>query len=520
MLRPTWKNTVIPAACCVLLLLAPAGVLAIQGPVHVIFDMHVDPVNNAMPAPEKVAAYRLQIENMNWVMDQVEPLGVKISFLSGGWWMELAVGEGPEGAGAETIRRLYRNGGQIGSHSHQEVRAGPLDWPDLPSSATLSQAAGSWQDNITWVDQGVLTAFGGAPPAPLEQINGVKGSHLPKTEAAYHVLMAYFGIEVRQGGAEEDYYGWYGHHIWNPFRPSADNYMAEDLEAPFVVPPQGAVIGTAGTHHGVFQDMTAPHVKRQFLQLYLNWRYRDRLGLPEKVWCWGWGSHSHNFGEGSASRTDLVEVVRWIDEHFAHRASAGGGPVMTWDTQYRTAMAYMDWESRFPGEGSFSFEALEVDWEEYPYLRPVAERMKGYGVLADLCLGAGTDGFLLEKDGERAVVLWREQGAASVDLSGVFSGVVDVLSLETGTPGAAAAAMVSVSQEPLLVTQGEPLACAALPTAAASGAGARASAPLRLASALFPFLVPALAAAARRARGGRPPRGPRAHRGQATNGRA
>ena len=80
----------------------------------------------------------------------------------------------------------------------------------------------------------------------------------------------------------------------------ATNRLPWDLSAPFVQPTQGPVIGKAAIHHGVFQDMTASAVKRQFLQLYVNWRHRDRTGAPGKIWCWGWAGHAHDFDPGEA----------------------------------------------------------------------------------------------------------------------------------------------------------------------------------------------------------------------------
>jgi len=332
------------ALCVSPLALALAAAAQSQGPINLHFDLHVDPLPQ-VPLPQKRAVYELRTDNIEWVLDQTEPLGVAIAFLSVGEYGELVIDEGPGGDGSLALQRLYATGGQIGSHSHREWRVAPFSWPDVPPDPTLDQCRQSWQDNVDWVNAAVTFAFGGSPPDDLAAINAVKGAHLPPTEPGYHALMAEFGLEVREPGPEEDYYGWYDHHIWHPFRPSETNYMGEDLSAPFVQVTQGSVIGLAQVHHGVFQDMTAANVKRQLLQLYVNWRWRDRTGQPEKVWCWGWGSHAKDFDPGSASRDALLEVLPWLESRFAHRVEPTGSRAMHWSTHQQTRDDYLAWEA-------------------------------------------------------------------------------------------------------------------------------------------------------------------------------
>jgi len=410
----------------------PSALQAAQSPIYLTFDMHVDPVANGFPIVGKRSVYQERTENMSWVLDQTADFDIPISFLSSGWYMEMLVDDGPCGDGAEILRQLYATGGQIGSHSHSEYQAGKFDWPSFNGTPNLIESRKSWADNIKWVNRGIETAFWGDPPLPVSEINNIKGAHLPKTEAEYHTLMEEFGIGVREPGPEEDYYAYYGHHIWNPYRPAADNAMAEDLSAPFVQVVSGPVIGKAGVHHGIMQDMTAEAVKRQFLQLYINWRHDDRTNAPEKVWTWGWGSHAHDFSPGSDSRADLMDVVSWLEDNFSDRVEPNGSQVMQYATHMQTAEAYEIWETAHPGESSFSFDSLAIDWDEYPYLAPVAIAMQDYLWEADLDLAGAIDAFQLNKDGHDAVVLWGEMGVSPADLSSIFSTKISVLGLETG----------------------------------------------------------------------------------------
>ena len=433
----------------------PAVGMAGQSPIYMTFDLHVDPVTNGFPVSGKRTVYEERTDNMAWVLDETEDLDIPISFLSGGWYMEMLVDEGPSGEGAQVLRRLYATGGQIGSHSHNEHQAGKFDWPSFTGNPNLIESRKSWSDNINWVNRGIATAFWGSPPQSVSEINNVKGSHLPKSEEDYHTLMEEFGITVREPGPEEDYYGYYGHHIWNPYRPSTDNAMAEDLSASFVQVVSGPVIGKSGIHHGTLQDMSAESVKRQFLQLYINWRHSERSGAPEKIWTWGWGSHAHDFSPESDSRTDLLDVVDWLEDNFRDRVEPTGTQVMEYATEMQVGDAYEVWEAANPGESSFSFDSLSIDWDEYPYLMPVAVAMQDYLWEADLDLTCGVDAFQLDKAGDDAVVMWRDLGLTHVDLSDVFSTTVSVLGLETGNIYGLSvdAANVLVGTEPLFIAE-------------------------------------------------------------------
>ncbi|MBI4878534.1 MAG: hypothetical protein HY812_02600 [Planctomycetes bacterium] len=474
----------LPALVLWLALAAPLAAQT-QGPIRIVFDLHCDPIENGLPLAQKQATYQAWIDNINWVLDQTEPLGVRISFLSGGPWAEWLVQEGSLGNGAALLRRLYGSGQQIGSHSHAEYWAGQNDWPQ-----TAPDALTCWQDNVSWVDSAITTAYAGSPPEALAAINCVRGTHLPSDGLQYQALMAQFGFSVRQPGAEEDYYGWYGHHIWHPFRPSATNAMGEDLSVPFVTPTQGAVVGLMQVHHNTLQDMTPAGMKRQFLQLYVNWRHRDRMGLPDKVWCWGWGSHASDFDPADASRPAMVEMIQWLDARFAQRVEPTGSDTMTWDTHRGVGSAYQAWEAAHPGLSSFSFDSLSVNWTEYPYLRAAAEELNGFGWQADLALAPGVEACHLKKGPLDAVLLWRDAGTSTHDLSALVGPVVRVVGLETGNLIGTDPTLVTVGQEPILVTEEASLTTILGTPAIGSTIVLRVSGPPSTPAALFLSLLP------------------------------
>lgn len=446
-----------PFRLAVVWTLLASSAAAQQPPIRVFFDTHVDPLPQGISLAEKQTIANLSVDAADWILDQLDPIGGKISFLSVGEFMEVVVGMGAGSPGDVLLRRIYASGGQIGSHSHSEVRLGAYDWPQLTGTTTYADAMQSWQDNVDWVDAGITMALGPTLPEPLADINCVKGAHLPKTEGEFQTLMPVFGFEIRQGGPEEDYVQWYDHYIFHPYRPATHNAMAENLAGSFVCTPQGIMIGKAGVHHGVYQDMTAPVAKRRFLQVFLNWRHADRLGLPEKVWCFGWGSHPLDYGAGAPERADLVDFLAWLDADWIGAAAATGSTIADWSTQRAIGEEYLAWEAAYPGASSFPEDADEVDWEEYPWLRAVAEELYDTQWVAELALGGGVVAHHLTRGPVDVVVLWRDAGAATVDLSGLLNPVVRVIGAESGLLLGTDSASVAVGPEPVIVSEEAPL---------------------------------------------------------------
>ena len=428
-----------------------------QSSILVTFDLHVDPVNNGFPEEGKAAVFQTRTEWMEWVLDQTESHSIPLSFLSSGWYMERVVNGGPLGNGAVLVRRMYATGGQIGSHHHNEFRRGDFDWPNAASDVPFSLVHTQWKDNIEWVNAGIKTAFWGTPPVAVEDINRVKGAHAPNDEIKYHQLMNEFGFDVREPGPEEDYYGYFGHHIWHPYRPSVSNHLAEDLNTSFVQIPAGPIIGHQSVHHGTMQDMRAAAMKRQFLQIYLNWRNANRTGSDPKVWTWGWASHANDFDPTATSREDLLEVLSWMASHFRNRREPDGSLIMQYATHLDVADAYLNWETANPEVSSFSFDSLiEEDWTTYPWLRAVAEEMRNYLWESDLTI-PGVEAFQLDRDGSDAVLLWSNATTVvNVDLTTIFTERVRVVGLDSGltlsggvgTP----ANQILVANEPLWIT--------------------------------------------------------------------
>ena len=95
-----------------------------------------------------------------------------------------------------------------------------------------------------------------------------------------------------------------------------------------------------------------------------------------------------------------------------------------------------------------------MDWDEYPWLRPVAEELAGLKWVADLDLGPGVEAYHVSDGTDDAVLAWRDSGTSVVDLSGLVGPAVRVVGMETGTLYAENnPAAVEVLVEPVLATE-------------------------------------------------------------------
>lgn len=426
-----------------------------EPPIRIVIDIHMDPMY-AYPASIRPQVYQRWMGDTDSLLDIIEPQGAQISFLSCGEFMEYVVDEGASGAGAQFLQRIYSLGGQIGSHSHSERQTGPHQWIATPNSATQQQQAQVWTDNIRWVDQAIQLSLGTPLPAPLREINTVRGSHVPKLEPSYHALMQTHGFLVREGGPEEDFYGLFTHYLYHPYRPSASNVIDEDLNAPFVAVPQGAVIGRVGSHKGVYQDNSIEASKAMFLAELINWRHAERTGQPDKVWVFGHGSHGSDLPQGSATRLAWIELVRWMNAKFIGKTTAGGSTIASYDTQQGVADAYFTWEQQNPGASSHSYPSNVTNWALYPYLRTVAEELAGAKLTDEPTLAAGLETYVFDRAGTPVVALWSDTASGTVDLSAYFTGPVHMRNAETGAFLGSNPSQVPYGAAAVLVAPGSP----------------------------------------------------------------
>jgi hypothetical protein len=164
-----------------LTILGACGVSALAEeppPIQVIIDLHMDPLNG-IPLANRPTVYAAWRDAAEWMMDECDARGAKVTFLSVGEYMEYTLAD----PGSWPLIQRLAAGGTLGTHSHSEKKYGPHDWRDLPANAPMQLVIASWQDHIMAVDAVVAAALGFSDPNEYRTINNSRGAHLPRANA-------------------------------------------------------------------------------------------------------------------------------------------------------------------------------------------------------------------------------------------------------------------------------------------------------------------------------------------------
>ncbi len=335
------------------------------GPIMVLLDLHADPLFG--PPPVQIQTYHDWVIAMDWLLDVAEVREAKISFLSGGdfmeWVLEDTVG------GYPLIQRLYASGGQVGTHSHDQMRFGPHDWRSIGFNPPPDQVLQLWNDHVGMVNAVITAALGVSDPQQIQAINCSRGSHVPADDAERIQMMADFGFTNHQQGPDEQFYAYFKHYPMNPFRPSGTRFLEHDPNGPVVVAPFGPVLGLNEVHFGINQDMRMPAVQGRFLLEILNWLHDVHIAGTGRVWVTGWGAHSADVLPGTPTRSVYPPMLDWLVQQFINKP-VGGQVAAVFAGVPEARDAYYAWETAHPGEVSFSYPADATDWNLYPYLIP------------------------------------------------------------------------------------------------------------------------------------------------------
>lgn len=428
------------------------GIDTYEPPIELTIDLHMDPIPQ-VPMESRRELFHQRVENAWWMVNTLEGTGARISFLAGPEFYEFC--REPEEADScpPLLEALYASGGSLGTHTHNDIRGGAHDWPQLPGNATDDEARQSWYDAVESTDQTIAQVFGISDPEAIRAINNIHGSHLPKSDQLYDELMREIGFSVLQSGPEEDFYALFGHHIWSSYRPSPANWMTEDPSTPYVLVPSGPVIGKISVHKGIQQDMGTPHVKAMLVQVMANRRHAMLTGAADTAWTYGFAMHGKDIDPGSDTRAGLEEFVAWANENFVGKTSPEGHLIARWAGRYDVAQRFAELEAAAAGGAAmFSYPSTERDESLYPYLLPIADGLQDAQLEAILDAPEGVTAFLLTRGGEPVVLAWADGAAVEVDMSEVFGdGAVTQINTSTGEEANASTSAVTVGADALLL---------------------------------------------------------------------
>lgn len=437
----------------------PSSSVASQPAINITMDLHCDPLNGQLTLDARRTFFRKQLANAAWLMDYLEPYGVRVSFLAVGEWYEFCVEDTERAACLPLLARLQASGGILGTHSHTEYYRGVHDWPSIANAYANpdpTDVRRVWDTNKQFTDGAVRLALGLTDPNAIANVNAAAESHAQLSDP--NQLMEEYGFTIREGGADQVMASYFNHVPWNPFRPG-QTAITEDPTTKFVTVPQGMVIGQVGEHLGRWQDGTAARKKAEFLQLYTNWKERNRTGALPKVWAFGWGVHTQDLDEGSASRAAIMDLIPWLRDEFVGKADRTGKAPARFASYIDVRDEYLAWEAEHPGVSSFNYAATAMDYSLYPYL-PWANRYIRSARFDSRIAVSGANVFLM-KAGDYSVatpttysfaLASAESSPTTVDLSATLgTGTLKRIRLSDGSSIDVPAASVSLDAEPVVL---------------------------------------------------------------------
>jgi len=424
---------------------AASGSPDYEPPINIFVILHIDPVGGMETDTYKVTPefYQRTRDEIYWLMDEAKRHGVKLTALFNGWYTKWAL----EHDDLEQFRLLLEAGHEVGTHAHALTYDASQD---------------------AWVHQGDVTRRWGVPFYDHEASHqswsdadqymdavfaaiGVSGQNrsmcaVPFLASNEGALMSEFGFSFASGNRSEKGPFYFGHMVWNPWRPASSDQtgeeLLEDLKAGFVAVDHYAQIGAAEEEHASI-DVTAAGVKRLFLMLYPEWLSRERRGADDKVWDFGFVYHP-NYGD--KYNKDLADALSWFDQYFVGQSSPHGHTIARYATVAETCQEYLEWEQAHPGVSSFSYAGRAP----YPYTYEVVPTKLEEAVYeARVDLGAGVTCLRFSTHGQPLYLLWCDEGQRTLNLR-ELTGQVRVTDA-SGAESVLDAAALPLTQEPLFV---------------------------------------------------------------------
>lgn len=416
-----------------------------EPPINIFLVLHSDPdmAIESFTFSATPVDYQRTHDGFDWLMEEAARHDLKFSALYNGWYPMEALETGD----LSQFQSLLDAGHEIGTHAHRltydpeedlwTAHVEDLSFYGRPNydSALARQ---TWDDATHYVEE-VLQAI------------GVTGQNQTMSTRSFQfsdegILMDEYGFTVAAGGRAELGIKYFGHAVWNPWKPASNDEIGheieEDLNASFITIDHLAQIGADEVSHPV--DLSIPQLQRRFLMLYTEWLTRVRTGADDKIWTFGFVYHP-NYTDRYLD--DLSEFLDWLDENFIGKTTSQGYTIARYATIGEIAQEFMGWEAANPGVSSFNY----VRGDPYPYTYEFLPTMlDGAAYEQRIDLGEGVTCFRLSKDGKPIYLLWSDQQEQIVDLSQELSGQVHVTDTK-GNERVQDTSALSITDKPLLI---------------------------------------------------------------------
>lgn len=309
-----------------------------ESPIQLVFKIHIEP-------QAELAAYKLRRDSVDAVRKLADKYGAKLSIHGNGEFWQYAAEEND----APLLNIWLQGGHDIGLHMHgvYEDPDGSHQWTKAKPNQTGETFMRSlWDDHERYL-KAVLPSLKIDQATPYNSL-----------DANFVDLMKDYGYLITGGGRHEIAVAWFGHQPFHPFRIGA-KYLEEDLSSPVLMvhhQPQITEADLHGPPGGItFEDQSLPHLKVQFLQLYLNRMYAERMGqADDRIWMFGILTHDNKSNGAMQAQIDLF--LQWLADEFGKgRKSHRGNTVLQWASFSEVRDAYVKWESEHPGVSSFNY---------------------------------------------------------------------------------------------------------------------------------------------------------------------
>jgi len=405
-------------------------------PIQVVIAVHIEPMGPGPDSRRKREDYARRRAELLWLHETAKRFGAKLSVQANGEYVEYCRELGHQ----EDFLSLLRDGHDVGTHAHPVYREGPHQWVRVPPRAAHSgMAERIWADNVAAVE----TVIG-------REANTVMCAAVPQSGTQQHTqLMKQFAFSIQGGGPNEEAYAFWGHDVWNPWRPGLGPTGVEDLgQRDFILVPHLPQIGRTNPHGPlrIPQDRRLASLQRQFLQEYLNWRALERQGGSPRVWTFGCATHPE---QNPQHRDDIVRFLEWLNANFIGRRSAGGNVIAEYASFGEVAKGFADFERQAPDRSSLSMPRARA----YPYpLLGLLEPLKK-ALYVGRIAGAENEAeaHVLRIGEKQAALAWREMGTALLEVSDVVGAEVEVIAAASGERRQADGRAVEVSGDPVLI---------------------------------------------------------------------
>jgi len=261
--------------------------------------------------------------------------------------------------------------------------------------------------------------------------------------------MKKYGYDIGIGNRPEIAINFFGHIVWNPWRARCLDMMShaleEDMSNGFVSIDHWAQIGMVDVSHGGV-DCRSDSLKRQFLMLYVEWKYRELRDYEDKVWSWG-VVHHPNYGD--RYNDEIEDFFGWLNKYFINKKTPGGNVIAVYSTASEVADQYYEWEKTHPGSSSFSY----VEGEPYPYICEYSkDKLLDSEYVGEVNLGVDIVAFKFRSSSVKIFLLawYNGKGVKKVDVSGIFKGKVYVIT-PVGEKTQQDSSHVSLTEEPVFI---------------------------------------------------------------------